>query len=497
MTNTDQYIDRNIVRILNKDGTSSGTGFFVRSQIDNKKYCVTSHHVIADLDEIYVGKRKAEMFRAGWYKEFSDIDKDLAILEASDAPYEPLECGFSVYPRLSVMVMGFPLAGWQGHLSYDKRDGTLGSMPEAWELQGKSVNGDKEYNTRPYVAISGYSIEASAESIQNQGFVKGFSGGPVCYKYNLAVLGMFLADEGTTKGYMLPIDEILERFKMPIDPAKILERANALYSKNCYADAAFEYMRIIDNPSYANDFTLWFNCAQTLAEGLGKHEQAVKCYSKALEIKPDDYWSWNNKGWSLYSLNKFEEAIECFKNAIGFKENDLVFWRNEGYALNGLKRYEEAIRCFEKATQIASNDWESWVNEGLSYHYLGKFDKAVECYIKATDNNPNDFSSWYDKGLALEALGKLDEAVQAYDRATQIDKDGTYLPLADLSDAWTNLGWDFQNLNKLDEAVKCYDRALEANQNNTLARNNKAAALNILEQTKFLSQQPLQPNRTS
>ncbi|BDA65900.1 hypothetical protein CAL7716_000660 [Calothrix sp. PCC 7716] len=42
---------------------------------------------------------------------------------------------------------------------------------------------------------------------------------------------------------------------------------------------------------------------------LGRFEEAIASYDKAVEIKPDFYEAWNNRGNALRNLERFEEAI--------------------------------------------------------------------------------------------------------------------------------------------------------------------------------------------
>ena len=46
-------------------------------------------------------------------------------------------------------------------------------------------------------------------------------------------------------------------------------------------------------------------------DGDGKHEEATKCFDKALEIDPEDPEIWQSKGFALISLGRYEEAMEC------------------------------------------------------------------------------------------------------------------------------------------------------------------------------------------
>jgi tetratricopeptide (TPR) repeat protein len=54
--------------------------------------------------------------------------------------------------------------------------------------------------------------------------------------------------------------------------------------------------------------------------GLGKYEDAIKCYDEIIKIKPDDAFTWYNKGIALANLGKQEDADNCFAKAreIGF-----------------------------------------------------------------------------------------------------------------------------------------------------------------------------------
>lgn len=57
--------------------------------------------------------------------------------------------------------------------------------------------------------------------------------------------------------------------------------------------------------------------------GLAKYEDAIKVisYDEIIKIKPDDAFTWYNKGIALANLGKQENADNCFAKAreIGFR----------------------------------------------------------------------------------------------------------------------------------------------------------------------------------
>lgn len=81
----------------------------------------------------------------------------------------------------------------------------------------------------------------------------------------------------------------------------------------------------------------WHNKGYAL-HNLGRHEEALKAYEKAIEIKPDDHNAWYNLACS-YSLKKEKDnALKSLRKAIenGFndlshirQDKDLDFIRNE------------------------------------------------------------------------------------------------------------------------------------------------------------------------
>ena len=49
---------------------------------------------------------------------------------------------------------------------------------------------------------------------------------------------------------------------------------------------------------------------------LGRHEEAIAAFDKAIEIDPQCAKAWNNKGIALDKLAKHEEAKEAFEKAL-------------------------------------------------------------------------------------------------------------------------------------------------------------------------------------
>ena len=64
---------------------------------------------------------------------------------------------------------------------------------------------------------------------------------------------------------------------------------------------------------------------------------------------------WNNKGLALNSLGKYDEAIKCYDKAIEIDPDDADTWNNKGLALNSLGNDDEAKKCYDRSKKLGSD----------------------------------------------------------------------------------------------------------------------------------------------
>lgn len=81
-------------------------------------------------------------------------------------------------------------------------------------------------------------------------------------------------------------------------------------------------------------------------------EGAITSYDKALEIQPNIYEVWFNRGNVLAKLGRFEEAIFSYDKAVEIQPNFQEAWHNRGNVLSNLGRWEESNTSYEKAREI-------------------------------------------------------------------------------------------------------------------------------------------------
>jgi serine/threonine protein kinase len=185
---------------------------------------------------------------------------------------------------------------------------------------------------------------------------------------------------------------------------------------------------------------------------LGRYEEAIRCYDKALQLDPHYTAAWGNKGNSLHSLGCNEEAIRCCDKALRLDPHDFKTWTNKGNSLDSLGRYEEAIRCYDKALQLDPHFAAVWYNKGNSFHSLGRYEEAIRCCDKALEFDPHYAAAWINKGNSLRSLGRLEEAIRCYDKVLELDP-------CDFK-TWFNKALAEDDFGKWREAARCYQQFL-------------------------------------
>jgi tetratricopeptide (TPR) repeat protein/tRNA A-37 threonylcarbamoyl transferase component Bud32 len=211
----------------------------------------------------------------------------------------------------------------------------------------------------------------------------------------------------------------------------------------------------------------WSNKGISLSN-LGRHEEAVRCYDKALELDPRDAEVWNNKGDCLDSLGRREEAIRCCERALELNPRDATAWNNKGAILDSLGRTEEAIRCYDRALELDPRDAKAWINKGRSLGTLGRHEDAIRCLDRALELDPRDAPAWCNKGISLYNLGGYEEAIRCQDKVLELDPRDAV--------AWYNKGSGFHCLGRHQEAIRCYDKALELDPQHAVAWYGKGLA---------------------
>ena len=421
---TIEYVRDNIVKVVNKNGRLYGTGFFI--EVDNKKYCVTSHHCIYDLETVFLQKGD-KIALATWVEELSDMSMDITVLRTKEnIEAKPLFCHSKAMSKLPVFLCGF---AENENINFPKgriiENCTLSRSVSLFHWPSKTSKGDKKWNQKPDVNVYVFQLENF--------FELGHSGSPVCYTVDNKVVGVFIARKEDKFGFVIPIETLLKKVeenKMNLQQSlkvakshpqkdfyELSNTGKRFLEEKLYKKAIKHYDKIIYDPIYSNAF---FYKAFALAES-GKHEEAIEWFDKALMIDPGDAMAILNKGSEFKALGRYEEAIDCYNKALEIDPDDVDTLYKKGWTLHNLNRDEEAIEVYNKALEIDPDDFHSLNAMGSALSKLKRYKEAIDWFDKALAIDPNYIFSLRNKGSALNKLKRYKEAIGWFDKALAID----------------------------------------------------------------------------
>jgi S1-C subfamily serine protease len=295
-----------VVRILIRDrngrAVSSGSGFFVRTNL-----IATNYHVVAKAHSAQVvtaGKSEATVLGAAAVNQ----EADLAIIKVT-AVGEPLELAGSDLPRVGTKVyaIGNPLGRFTNTIS----DGIVSQHREAGALA--------EFPRMPMMIQTTAAIS------------HGSSGGPLLVPDGKVVGVTTLGyDEGQNINLAVPASQVAGLLRQCEGEAKLiafpLEQPNAL-----------TYLRL----GY-----LWLSKKE--------YDKAIGEFDEAIRLDPKSAVALNGRGMAWSGKNEHDKAIRDFSAAIGIDSQNARYYGNRGFAWYGKKDYDKAIIDFNEAIRLDS-----------------------------------------------------------------------------------------------------------------------------------------------
>ena len=190
-----------------------------------------------------------------------------------------------------------------------------------------------------------------------------------------------------------------------------------------------------------------------ILQDLGRDEEAVKSYQKAMKINPDFPGAYYNIGTILKEKGDSDEALIYFQKALELDPACADVYNSIGVIYQSKGRIDDALACYQKALDTDPRFAMAYYNLGNALFGKGSFDDAIACYRNALQLYPKYAKVYCGLGLAFQEKGEFDAAIEHYHTALRLNPE--------FSEASNNLGRVFQAKGQLDSAGVYYRRAIE------------------------------------
>lgn len=197
--------------------------------------------------------------------------------------------------------------------------------------------------------------------------------------------------------------------------------------------------------------------------------QALKDYSQAINIVPDDDRFYNQRAQVYYEQGKYDLADKDYLKMISLKEGDVMGYMGIGRNANAQKRYEDAIKQFDYVIKLEPNYSSAYSFRAESYIGLKKYNEAIDDVISALGidrdrkafyelqeladsafeqtvaklkvqkiKEPNEQSWAYDLGVVYERAAKYNKAIAYYKES--LEKESNIITVSRISSCYDDLG---------------------------------------------------------
>lgn len=125
-------------------------------------------------------------------------------------------------------------------------------------------------------------------------------------------------------------------------------------------------------------------------KGMGKTDDALESYRRALEFDPNDAEGYSNIG-NIYAERKdFTVAKQFYLKAIEIDPSSAKAYNNLGNIYFELEDYESALGCYRNAIALEPDYQTPYYHAGLVYTRLGDFARAESTWVRALEINPGN-----------------------------------------------------------------------------------------------------------
>ena len=122
-------------------------------------------------------------------------------------------------------------------------------------------------------------------------------------------------------------------------------------------------------------------------------DHAVEWASRAIRKDPKPVYL-TTLGTALLNLKRHDDALKVFDKAVQIKPDDPELWSNFGEALAEAGRAVDAAACLRKALQIDPRRWDAAYKSGMLLRQLGLLEEALVCFDTCERLQPGQGSSW-------------------------------------------------------------------------------------------------------
>ncbi len=161
----------------------------------------------------------------------------------------------------------------------------------------------------------------------------------------------------------------------------------------------------------------WRTLGVVLESGAGTRDDALSCFERACEQRPDDVEAQFCRASALASLGRTVEAVVAYERVLELDPMHAGCYNNLGIVFLDQWLLAEARACFLRALEADPRHAEALNNLGNVDLREQRYPEAADDFRRALAITPSFVEAFNGAGLAAQELGRADEAAACFRQA--------------------------------------------------------------------------------
>ena len=150
-------------------------------------------------------------------------------------------------------------------------------------------------------------------------------------------------------------------------------------------------------------------------------KDGLTLWSKTVKSSPGSSVARGSLGHAYQQLGRLEEAIEQYKKAVAIYPDDYKAHYNLGVVYSQQGLYGKAVESYQRSIRSNPDYPNARFNLGIIYQNQGETDSAIDQFRKVTELDPADFQARNNLGVAYAIRGDLKLAIGQWEKVLEID----------------------------------------------------------------------------
>lgn len=159
---------------------------------------------------------------------------------------------------------------------------------------------------------------------------------------------------------------------------------------------------------------------------LGNTEKALELCDRAMELCPNEFYSYTLKGEMYYDMNKYEQALLELDKSIYYNDSDVDTYLKRIMCNYSLSKFNKIIEDCNKILELNSLVFEVYYFRGISFKEICEYEKSIADLSSYISKNHRNDKAYFTRASCFFNCHKYDLALDDISKSIEINSKLSY-----------------------------------------------------------------------